>query len=80
MRCPAQVDAAAVLARLQALQPPARGPPDPVTKLWPRHLSADALRRQAGGGPVAETLGAGGGRSADLKARFPEYFALYGYE
>ena len=65
-----------MLARLQALRPPARGPPDPVTKLWPRHLSEETLQRQAGGGPAAD---ARAGRSTDLKARYPEYFALYGY-
>ncbi|KAK9819165.1 hypothetical protein WJX81_000617 [Elliptochloris bilobata] len=71
-----KVDTAAVLARLQALRAPARGPPDPVNKLWPRHLSAATLQRQAGGGPVAQAPASG----ADLKARFPEYFSLYGYD
>lgn len=65
-----------MLARLQALRPPDRGPPDPISKLWPRHLSAAALQRQAGGGPAAA---APSGRSGDLKSRFPEFFALYGY-
>jgi len=81
------VDTAAVLARLQALRAPERGgPPDPVTKLWPRHLGAEALRRQVGGAPAAERgagsagAGCGAGSGAVLKARFPDYFALYGYE
>ena len=71
------MDTAAVLARLQALRPPAAGPPDPVTKLWPRHLSAATLQRRAGGGPAGE---APPGQGTDLKARYPEYFALYGYD
>ena len=66
-----------MLARLQALRPPAGAPPDPITKLWPRHLSAATLQLQAGGGPAAE---APPGQSVDLKARYPDYFALYSYD
>ena len=39
-RSPAQVDLDAVLADLQSLKAPDRGPPDPVSKLWPRHISS----------------------------------------
>ena len=71
-----QVDIDRVAGSVDALKPPAAGPPDPVTKLWPRHMSQAVQQKQEG-------LSAGmkpGGRSGDLRDRFPAYFEEYGYE
>ena len=77
---PAQVDVEAVQQRLVALKPPTSGPPDPVTKLWGRHLSHEVLAQQAGGGKPA-LAPAGDPQPGDdrLRRRFPEYFQQYGY-
>ena len=78
-----QVNMDAVYQRLQSLKPPASGPPDPVSKLWARHLSTEVLALQAGSG---SPLPAGSVRpdqhsgSDLLRRRFPEYYEQYGYE
>ena len=76
----AQVDLQAVDQRLQQLKPPASGPPDPVSKLWARHLSQEVLARQAGsGGPTQGRSGSLAPGSHQLRGRFPDYFQQYGY-
>lgn len=72
-----QVDVHAVHCKLQALKPPASGPPDPVSKLWARHLSPEVLAKQAGSGaPLDTSLTAS---DAQLRRRFPEYYRQYNY-
>lgn len=72
-----QVDLAEVFQQLNALKPPDSGPPDPVTKLWARHLSPQVLAELAGSGSVQQQ---GKALSADqLRARFPAYYQQYGY-
>ena len=65
--------------RINALKPPSSGPPDPVTKLWPRHLSKEVMAQQQGGGVQQSSTSSREGRRS-LKERFPEYFACYGYD
>lgn len=71
-----QVDIKSVAARVDALKAPAGGPPDAVTKLWPRHMSQAVQQKQGG---TASTRSEAG-RGAELKERFPAYFQAYGYE
>jgi hypothetical protein len=71
-----QVDIESVAGRVEALKPPAAGPPDPVTKLWPKHMS-QAVQQKQEGLPAGVTPA---GRSGNLKDRFPAYFKVYGYE
>lgn len=70
-----QVDIKSVAERVDALESPAGGPPDPVTKLWPRHMSQAVQQKQDG---MASSK-SGEGRGRDLKDRFPPYFEVYGY-
>ena len=74
-----QVDIAEVQGHLQALKAPQSGPPDPVSKLWARHLSADMLARQAGAGSPLEASGGSSASGGQLQQRFPYYFQQYGY-
>ncbi|CAL5218872.1 g606 [Coccomyxa viridis] len=64
---------------INALKPPSSGPPDPVTKLWPRHLSKEVTAQQQGGSVQPSSASLREGRRS-LKERFPEYFACYGYD
>lgn len=56
---------------VDGLKAPAKGPPDSVTKLWPKHMS-QAVQQKQQSLPI--------GRTEDLKARFPKYFELYNYQ
>ena len=64
--------------RINALKPPHGGPPDPVTKLWPRHLSKEVIAQQQGSSEQQSSTSLREGRHS-LKERFPEYFTCYGY-
>ena len=75
-----QVDIPAVSAQVNALKPPQGGPPDPVTKLWPRHLSKEVQQRQEGLSAAQTSHAGSSSRKESLRRRFPEYFSLYGYE
>lgn len=70
-----QVDIKSVAERVDALKAPDGGPPDPVTKLWPRHMSQAVQQKQEG--MASSKIGAV--RGGDLKERFPAYFKMYGY-
>ncbi|CAL8469999.1 g9541 [Coccomyxa elongata] len=70
-----KVDIKSVAERVDALKAPAGGPPDPVTKLWPRHMSQAVQQKQEG--MASSKIGAVG--DSDLKERFPAYFDMYGY-
>ena len=67
-----QVDIARVVGRVDALKAPASGPPHPVTKLWPRHIGGDAAKQQPGRRSRAS--------GDSLKAQFPDFFRVYGYQ
>jgi hypothetical protein len=71
-----QVDISRVSKQVDALKPPVAGPPDPVTKLWPRHISKEVRQRQEG----MSTESHKGSDHDSLKKKFPEYFEVYGYE
>ncbi len=73
-----QVDTERVAGRVDALKAPAAGPPDPVTKLWPRHMSQAVQQQQKGLSATGTAEPAG--RSGNLKDRFPAYFEAYGYK
>ena len=77
---PMQVDISRAVERVSALKPPRSGPPDPVTKLWPRHISKETQHQQQleqqGQAPAPSQQAGGKG----LKERFPEYFQVYGYD
>lgn len=88
LRCVSlQVDVSAVNRELQSLKPADRGAPDPVSKLWPGHYSAQVQRQQEEGctplsdaDQAAESSSARQQRiNADLKKRFPQFYAQYGY-
>lgn len=68
-----------LVERINALKPPSGGPPNPVTKLWPRHLSKDVLAQQQGAGQEQGSSSLTD-RSSRLQDRFPEYFTMYGYK
>ena len=68
-----------LVERINALKPPSGGPPNPVTKLWPRHLSKDVLAQQQGAGQEQRSSSLTD-RSSRLQDRFPEYFTMYGYK
>ena len=68
-----------LVERINALKPPAGGPPDPVTKSWPRHLSKEVMAQQQGRDPQQSGGSDCEGRCS-LKERFPEYFRVYGYD
>ncbi len=74
-----QSDWGVVVERINALKPPAGGPPDPVTKLWPRHLSKEVMAEQQGRHPH-HSRGSNSKGHRSLKERFSEYFRLYGYD
>ena len=76
-----QVDISRAVQRVNALKPPSSGPPDPVTKLWPRHMSKDSQQQQQQQQLVKQRKSpsqSAGGKG--LKERFPEYFQVYGYD
>lgn len=80
--CHQQVDLAKVQAAIEALKPPDSGPPNPVTKLWPQHMSPEVSRQLAAGSGLAPAQ-----RPVDskiqatcLKTRFPVFFEQYGYD
>ncbi|KAK9862751.1 hypothetical protein WJX84_000236 [Apatococcus fuscideae] len=79
-----QVDIQLVQSAIDALKPPASGPPDPVTKLWPQHMSPEVSRQLAAGSGLAPAENPGSSSSskqaARLRARFPTFFKQYGYE
>ena len=68
-----------LVKRINALKPPAGGPPDPVTKLWPRHLSKEVMAQQQGR-DLQQSGGSNSEGHRSLKERFPEYFKVYGYD
>ncbi|KAK9813795.1 hypothetical protein WJX73_010153 [Symbiochloris irregularis] len=72
-----QVDIAEVHQQLNALKPPDSGPPDPVTKLWARHLSPQVLAQLAGSGSAQHQTRPPS--NEQLRARFPVYYQQYGY-
>ena len=77
--CNLQSEWDALVERINALKPPSGGPPNPVTKLWPRHLSKEVLAQQQGAGQQQRDSSLSD-RSSRLKEGFPEYFTMYGYE
>ena len=85
-----QVDVAEVNEELRNLKPANRGAPDPVSKLWPGHYSAEVQQKHDEGfAPLhddQETSSTASGSeqpvqtgASQLKQRFPEYFTQYGY-
>ena len=62
---------------INALKPPSGGPPDPVTKLWSRHLSKEVVAIQQQSSEQQSSSVREGRHS--LKEGFPEYFKGYGY-
>ena len=86
-----QVSVAEVNKELRSLKPANRGAPDPVSKLWPGHYSAEVQQnRDKGLAPLAyyqqlpstasgikQPVQTGAGQ---LKQRFPEYSRQYGYD
>ena len=77
-----QVDISRAMERVNALKPPRSGPPDPVTKLWPRHISKETQQEQQKGLEQQRQSPAPSQRagSKGLKERFPDYFQVYGYD
>lgn len=83
-----QVDVAEVNRELQSLKPAQSGAPDPVSKLWPGHHSATVQRQQEEGCtplPDAEQKtdrpsAKFQSQNAQLKKRFPQFYAQYGYD
>ena len=86
--CVVQVDIAEVNRELQSLKPARSGAPDPVSKLWPGHYSATVQRQhQEGCTPLSDANQKADrsharlqGQNAELKKRFPEFYAQYGYD
>ena len=82
-----QVSIEQVHRELQSLKPASTGAPDPVSKLWPGHYSATVQRQQEEGcTPLSDAdqkADASNTRqqshNAELKKRFPEFYAQYGY-
>ena len=82
---------AKVNAELRSLKPASSGAPDPVSKLWPGHYSAEVQHKhdeglssladeeQVSSGPSAGKQQVHS-RASQLKHRFPEYFRQYGYD
>ena len=83
-----QVDIDEVNRELRSLKPAQSGAPDPVSKLWPGHHSATVQRQQEEGcTPLsdvdrkADTPNARSqSQNAQLKNRFPQFYAQYGYD
>ena len=80
VRC-CQVDLGRVQSKLDGLQAPASGPPDPVSKLWPQHMSPEVSQQLAArSGLVPAPAGAASSQQAGrLQHRFPTFFEQYGY-
>ncbi|KAK9868184.1 hypothetical protein WJX84_006116 [Apatococcus fuscideae] len=76
-----QVDLGRVQSKLDGLQAPASGPPDPVSKLWPQHMSPEVSQQLAArSGLVPAPAGAASSQQAGrLQHRFPTFFEQYGY-
>lgn len=86
-----QVSVAEVNEELRSLKPAYRGAPDPVSKLWPGHYSAEVQQNHDEGlAPLADNQQSPSTanvskqpdqtRAGQLKQRFPEYFRQYGYD
>ena len=80
-----QANVEQVNRELQRLKPAQRGAPDPVSKLWPSHYSATVQQQQEQGcTPLSEEAHRSSARlqnqNAELKKRFPEFYAQYGYD
>ena len=86
-----QVDVAEVNEGLRGLKPANRAAPDPVSKLWPGHYSAEVQQKHdAGFASLADDeqtpSTANGSKqpvqtgASQLKQRFPEYFRQYAYD
>lgn len=76
-----QVHLKRVQAAIDSLQPPDSGPPDPISKLWPQHMSAEVSRQlaAASGLEPAQPAGSSTKQAARLRSRFPSFFEQYGY-
>lgn len=87
LACNAQVDLAAVEAEMASLTAPKGCSPDPVTKLWPQHMSPSmraALAQHSENSPdssqqpqtMQQTVQEG---SKDIVNRLGRYMKSYGY-
>ena len=83
-----QVDVEQVNRELQSLKPAQTGAPNPVSKLWPGHYSATVQQQQEEGCTPLSHADQKPDKSntrqqnhnAELKNRFPEFYAQYGYD
>lgn len=83
-----QVNVEQVNRELQSLKPARTGAPDPVSKLWPGHYSATVQQQQQKGcTPLSDAEQKADksntrqrSQNAELKKRFPDFYAQYGYD